>query len=354
MHVLSIVGARPQFIKLAPVVAAFRRAGIAHTVVHTGQHYDHSMSDVFFRDLLIPAPDVHLGAGSASHAVQTAAILSKLDPVIDQFAPDWVLVYGDTNSTIAGALATVKKAVPLAHLEAGLRSWNRSMPEEHNRVLTDHAADLCLAPTVRAVQNLEVEGLSARTRLVGDVMADVCIAVHDRVIDRPILVDRCKRDEPFVLATIHRAENTDDPRRLAKIIDALKCVDELVVLPAHPRLRERCKAYDIDLAGLHVVDPLTYPRMISAVLQSIGVVTDSGGLQKEALLLETSCTTVRTETEWPETLDGGWNVLDPTCEHLVELAARPVPSSLPSRPFGDGRAASLVASTLSDFRGETP
>ena len=225
MRVVSIVGARPQFVKLAPVAKAFEAAGIEHTIVHTGQHYDVNMSDAFFVDLGIPDPDVHLGVGGGTHGVMTGRMLEQLDPVLEAAAPDWVLVYGDTNSTIAGTLSAVKQHLKVAHLEAGLRSFNRRMPEEHNRVMTDHAADLCLAPTELAMKHLADEGLAARSVLVGDVMTDVCLQVRDAVLADPRPVPGIPGVETgeaeYVLATIHRADNTDDPARLAAILDAL-------------------------------------------------------------------------------------------------------------------------------------
>ncbi|MGZ4611731.1 MAG: non-hydrolyzing UDP-N-acetylglucosamine 2-epimerase [Kineosporiaceae bacterium] len=353
MKVVSIVGARPQFVKLAPVAAALSDAGHDHVIVHTGQHYDDRLSDVFFADLAIPQPDVHLGVGSGSHGVQTGTMLSALDGVLDAQRPDWVLVYGDTNSTIAGALCAVKLHLPVAHLEAGLRSFNRAMPEEHNRVLTDHAADLLLAPTQVAVDHLASEGLAKRTVLVGDVMTDVCFRVRDAVLATPPAApDGITGD--YLVSTIHRAENTDDPGRLESIVAALARLDLPVLLLAHPRLVARAEAAGVQLhrGGIVVARPLPYPQMVAAVLGSRGVVTDSGGLQKEAFLLGRPCTTVRTETEWTETLEGGWNVLAGTpdlLERLRELVARPAPAGPRSTPYGDGHAAPLVARTLAEW-----
>ncbi|MDO8119915.1 UDP-N-acetylglucosamine 2-epimerase (non-hydrolyzing) [Isoptericola sp. b490] len=350
MKVLSVVGARPQFVKLGPIATALAAfPDVEHVIVHTGQHYDAAMSDVFFRDLGIPAPDINLGVGSASHGVQTGAMLSALDAVLDEHQPDWTLVYGDTNSTIAAALAAAKLHLPVAHLEAGLRSFNRAMPEEHNRVLTDHAADLLLAPTATAMTHLATEGLADRAVLVGDVMADVCFQVRDRVAGaQPDLPPDVNPDAPYVIATIHRAENTDDSLRLERIVTALREVPVPVVLLAHPRLVARATAFGLELTGgsLHAVGPMGYPHMVRAVMGAAGVVTDSGGLQKEAYLLQTPCTTTRTETEWVETLEHGWNVLDPDLDHISRLAARPRPSDEQSRPFGDGHAAEQVADIL--------
>jgi UDP-N-acetylglucosamine 2-epimerase (non-hydrolysing) len=357
VKVLSVVGARPQFVKLAPVAAAMEAAGQEHVIVHTGQHYDARMSDVFFADLSIPAPDVHLGVGSGSHGVQTGGMLSAMDAVLDEHRPDWVLVYGDTNSTIAGALSAVKMHLPVAHLEAGLRSFNRRMPEEHNRVLTDHAADLCLAPTRLAMEHLANEGLAERSVLVGDVMTDVCLLVRDAVAGRPApLPEGVDPASDYVVATIHRAENTDDPSRLGQVVGALAALPVPVVLTAHPRLVARCAEFGIalDTGNLTTTPPFAYPDMVAAVAAARAVVTDSGGLQKEAYLLGTPCTTLRTETEWPETIEGGWNALLPGLQGLGEVALRPVPQAERGSPYGDGRAAHLVVEVLAKHAAGAP
>ena len=337
MVVLSVVGARPQFVKLAPIAHECAKRNVTHVIVHTGQHYDPMLSDVFFRDLGIPDPDVHLDVGSASHGKQTGAILAGMDDVLAQHRPDWVLVYGDTNSTVAGALSAVKMHLPVAHLEAGLRSFNRAMPEEHNRVLTDHAADLLLAPTQVAMDHLSHEGLADRSRLVGDVMVDVLLKVRDEMVDTAAVLHQLgMQDGEFTVATLHRAENTDDPDRLAAIITGLRSLDHPVVLLAHPRLRAKAAAQGLDLnatgSGLKVIDPLPYPALIGAVSAARGVVTDSGGLQKEAFALRTPCTTVRTETEWVETVELGWNVLVAPGDSPALIAAASRPSPRPPRP----------------------
>lgn len=351
MRVVSIVGARPQFVKLAPVATAFKATGVDHRIIHTGQHYDVNMSESFFVELGIPAPDLHLGIGGGSHGVMTGRMLEALDPVLMDLEPDWVLVYGDTNSTIAGTLSAVKLHLRVAHLEAGLRSFNRSMPEEHNRVMTDHAADLCLAPTTVAMKHLAQEGLAERSVLVGDVMTDVCLLVRDSVLASRRTAPGIKADEPYVLATIHRAENTDDPTRLSAILDALGDLRVPVHLPVHPRLKARCGAEGvrIERGNLRVIEPLAYPDMVAAVMGAQGVVTDSGGLQKEAFLLGTVCTTIRTETEWVETLASGWNVLDPDLTELPNAATRPAPAADLTFPYGKGDAAQEVARVLSSF-----
>lgn len=350
MRLTSVVGARPQFVKLAPIDAAIRKHGHEHTVVHTGQHYDPDMSASFFDTLAIPDPHVDLHVGSGPHGQQTGDMLSGLERVFVESRPDWVIVYGDTNSTVAAALAAVKIHVPVAHVEAGLRSFNRSMPEEHNRVLTDHAADLLLAPTELAMSHLAREGLSARASLVGDVMVDVFQLVQRRVglaTDISTVVPA----GPFQLATIHRQENTDDPDRLAAIIDALASFDDSVLLAVHPRLRDRAATFGIELDRGSIVtsSPLSYPELVAVLGRCDGVVTDSGGLQKEALLAQRRCTTVRTETEWPETLEGGWNMLVDDPGEISEVAARPTPSSQAPSPYGDGDAAERVVRAIEGF-----
>ena len=350
VKVISVVGARPQFVKLAPIAHAAAAAGVEHVIVHTGQHYDPMLSDVFFEDLGIPAPDVHLGVGSGSHGVQTGAMLGALDAVFDEHKPDWVLVYGDTNSTIAAALSAVKLHYPVAHLEAGLRSFNRRMPEEHNRVLTDHAADLLLAPTEVAAGHLANEGLAAKTVVVGDVMTDVLYKVRDELADAPskLVAELGLTPGGFYVATIHRAENTDDPARLAEVVAGLSGLDHPVVLLAHPRVAARAASAGIELTtgSLIAHAPLAYPDLIAAVLASRGVVTDSGGLQKEAFLLRVPATTVRTETEWVETVQLGWNVLANTTAEIAAAVARPRPADTDAAPYGDGRAAERVVAEL--------
>lgn len=357
MKILSVVGARPQFVKLAPVHKAAVAAGVEHVIVHTGQHYDPMLSDVFFEDLGIDAPDVHLGVGSGSHGVQTGAMLAALDAVFDEHRPDWVLVYGDTNSTVAAALSAVKMHIPVAHLEAGLRSFNRRMPEEHNRVMTDHAADLLLAPTQVAVDHLAGEGLAERTVLVGDVMTDVLYEVRDEVGSAAsgLLAELGLESGGYYLATIHRAENTDDPTRLGEVAAALGGLDRPVVLLAHPRVVAKAAAHGIELdqGTLIAHTPLAYPDLIAAALSSAGVVTDSGGLQKEAFLLRVPCTTVRTETEWVETVELGWNVLANTAEEIAAGVTRPRPADTGAAPYGDGRAAVRVVEVLLNA-GATP
>ncbi len=353
MKILSVVGARPQFIKLAPVDLALRHCGYEHVIVHTGQHYDRLMSQVFFDDLGIGPPAANLGIGSGSHAAQTAGILTDLDPILQQQWPDWVLVYGDTNTTLGSALTAAQREIPLAHLEAGLRSFDRRMPEERNRIVADHTSDLLLAPTAVAASNLAAEGLQARTVLVGDVMVDALAAMQARIESAPgHYMPACLPDGPYLLATLHRPETTDDAARLAATLHALAGCPLPVILLAHPRLRDRADRLGIPLprGALHVAEPLQYPSMIAAMSASRGLITDSGGLQKEALLLGVPCTTLRSRTEWPETLQGSWNVLVHDPQELVAAVSRPRPPGRPPTPFGDGAAAGRVAAELGSWQ----
>lgn len=354
MRVLSVVGARPQFVKLAPIDQELKRRGLDHVIVHTGQHYDPVLSDVFFEDLGISAPQEHLGVGSGSHGKQTGAMMAALDDVFEKYSPDWVLVYGDTNSTLAAAINAAKMHIPLAHLEAGLRSFNRQMPEEHNRVLTDHASDLLLVPTEMGRQHLENEGVTDGVVITGDVMTDVLYETRDRVADQetPFLDALDLPKGSYSVATIHRAENTDDPERLEAILDSLGKVDHPVVILAHPRLLAKCGEHGLELERGNLIShaSIPYPDLVSAVMGARGVITDSGGLQKEAFLLRTPCTTVRTETEWGETVDLGWNVLVEPGEALTAAASRPAPEPTDAAPYGDGDAAKQVVDALVEHR----
>ncbi len=327
-------------------------AGHQHVIVHTGQHYDHLMSQTFFDDLDILPPTLNLGIGSGSHSAQTAGVIAGLDSVLDKHQPDWVLVYGDTNSTLGSALAAAQHDLPVAHLEAGLRSFDRRVAEERNRVVADHLSDLLLAPTEVAVTNLAAEGLRERTVLVGDVMVDVLVTMRNRVASDPErFLPAHLRDGPYLVATVHRAATTDDPVRLAATLRALADCPLPVHLLAHPRLRDRANKLGIPLNGgaLHADDPLPYPSMIAAMVASRGLITDSGGLQKEALLLGVPCSTLRSRTEWPETLQDGWNVLVGAPQDLGAAVSRPRPPGLPPAPYGDGHAAERVAIELASW-----
>ncbi len=352
MRILTVVGARPQFIKAAPVSRALR-PGHTEILVHTGQHYDDAMSAAFFRDLEIPEPAVNLGAGSGSHAAQTAEILRRLEPVIVQHAPDGVLVYGDTNSTLAAAVAAAKIAFPdgrrpwLAHVEAGLRSFNRAMPEERNRVVADHLGDLLLAPTTAAMENLRHEGLEGRAALVGDVMVDAHAWAAQRSEDH---LPRMAEEHPgYVLLTLHRAENVDDPRRLAERLAAV-ALDRPVIFPVHPRTRAALKRGGIAVPPNVVeIEPVGYLAMVALETHAVAIATDSGGVQKEAYLAGVPCLTLRTETEWVETVEAGWNRLAVSPSAVSEaLADREFMDRTKPHPplHGDGRSAPRIVAAL--------
>lgn len=314
MKVLTIVGARPQFIKCAPVSRELRKVA-SEVLVHTGQHYDANMSEVFFGELQIPEPHCNLEVGSGSHGVQTGEMLKRIEEVLIAEQPNWVLVYGDTNSTLAGALAAVKLQIPVAHVEAGLRSYNRRMPEEINRILADHLSALLFAPTATAVQNLQREGITKGVHHVGDVMYDSALD-HVRVAERKSsILDRLTlKPKSYYLATVHRAENTEDLGRLRNILEAFRQIaaSAPLVWPVHPRsrrtLEQSLPAYLNDNA-LRLIEPLPYFDLLILEKNARAVLTDSGGVQKEACWFEVPCITLRDETEWVETLESGWNRL---------------------------------------------
>jgi UDP-N-acetylglucosamine 2-epimerase len=312
MRVVSVVGARPQFIKLSPLSKELRKKH-REIVVHTGQHYDYELSRVFFSQLSIPKPDYNLGIGSDEHGAQTGRMLKGVEEVLLFEKPDLVLVYGDTNSTLAGALAAAKLKIPVAHVEAGLRSFKKSMPEEINRVLTDHVSSLLFCPTATSVKNLKREGITKGVHLVGDVMYDSLRANLAVAEKRSGIIKKLGlKKGGFYLITIHRAENTDEEGNLRKITRIVTGLDERVVFPIHPRTRKKLLEFrllDEMLAqdGLLLIDPVSYLDMLVLEKNARYVLTDSGGVQKEAFFLKTPCLTLREETEWAETLEGGWN-----------------------------------------------
>jgi len=308
MRVLTVVGARPQFIKAAVVSQALQGAGISEEIVHTGQHYDANMSAVFFEELDIPAPSHNLKVGSGSHATQTGAMMVGLESFMSsREGPDWVLVYGDTNSTIAAAIVASKMGLPVAHVEAGLRSFNLRMPEEVNRIVTDRLSTMLFCPTQTAVEHLAKEGMWNGVHMSGDVMLDATRTYSLRAADRNPLKSITSLDkDSFYLGTIHRAQNTDNPARLAAIIKAFSNLDAPIILPLHPRTRSKL---DLSAIGsrVQIIEPVSYLSMLTLITSSIKVLTDSGGLQKEAIWLGKPCVTLRDETEWTETLSRGWN-----------------------------------------------
>jgi UDP-GlcNAc3NAcA epimerase len=310
--ILTIVGARPQFIKAAPVSAALRRAGLGEVLLHTGQHFDAKMSACLFDELGLPPPAHHLGIHSLSHGAMTGRMLEAIEAVIQQERPDWVMVFGDTNSTIAGALAAAKLHVPVAHIEAGLRSFNRRMPEEINRVLTDHLSSLLFCPTSTAVDNLQREGIISGIHKIGDVMFDSTRLFLERARrESKILAELGLERGGYSVATVHRSENTDQPDRFDRIMRWLEVTarERRVVMPVHPRTARLIRQRDWRPAGITLLPPLGYLDMVMLVNAAAAVFTDSGGLQKEAYFHRVPCVTLREETEWSETVQAGWNRL---------------------------------------------
>lgn len=362
MKILSVVGARPQFIKAAVLSAEFARRGIDELIVHTGQHYDHMMSDVFFDELALAEPAYRLEVGSNKHGAQTGEMMKRLEPIVEREAPDAVLVYGDTNSTLAGALVAAKLRVPLAHVEAGLRSFDRAMPEETNRVVADHVSTWLFAPGPLAATNLAREGIVAGVHVVGDLMIELVVQMGAKFSPvHPILKQFAVTPDAYAVATIHRAANTDDPATFERLIDGLRRVPLPVIFPVHPRtaaIARRARIGQND--NIRPCDPLAYGDLIALVKNARVVLTDSGGLQKEAVALGVRCVTLRNVTEWTETLASGWNALagsDPA--KIEELARRPLPR-LPS-PYAEhvhcaARIADVLlnAVSLTSHRPEVP
>jgi UDP-GlcNAc3NAcA epimerase len=349
LKILTVIGNRPQFIKAAAVTPPLR--GVHEEVmVHTGQHFDDQLSAVFFAELGLPAPDRELGIALGSNSSQTARMLAALEPVLADVAPDVALVYGDTNSTLAGSLAAAQAGVPVAHVEAGMRSFDRSMPEELNRVLTDHVSALLLCPSETAAANLSREGIEGRVEVVGDVMIDVAMAVQPRARARLDLV-RARGLKPgeYVVATAHRAGNVDDPARLERLVELLTAVSAPVVFAVHPRTQARLRDAGL-LAALEaavtVTPPLGYVELTALVCNARALLTDSGGLQKEAYLAGVRCLTLRSSTEWTETVEHGWNELvDLDRDLALEALERDPPAEHPPL-YGDGRAGERVVEAL--------
>jgi UDP-GlcNAc3NAcA epimerase len=371
MHFLSIVGARPQFVKAAMIAAAIREhnrqpgsARIRHTLVHTGQHYDKNLSDVFFNELPLPEPKHHLGVGSGSHGKQTAALLERIETVLLEEEPDVAIVYGDTNSTVGGALAAAKLKIRIAHIEAGLRSFNRGMPEELNRVATDHLSSLLFCPTGTAVRNLKREGITDGVFLTGDVMLDAVVTFRSLAEKRSRVIPELGLEPSgYILLTIHRAENTDSVEQMVKVVELIAQLKRPTVFPIHPRTRDRLASTPklrklnralLNAGNLRVIDPVSYLDMLALESRARLILTDSGGVQKEAYFLGVPCLTLRDETEWTETLKGGWNRLvdAPSQDTLPLLESLWVRNgnSPKGRPnlaaFGDGQAARLTVKHL--------
>lgn len=336
MRVCLIVGARPQFIKVAAFSRACEDAGISFYLLHTGQHYDRALSDIFFDELDLPTPDVNLAVGSASHGEQTGKMIAGIEPILaaDTNGFDYVVVFGDTNSTVAGAIAATKIDLPVVHVEAGVRSFDRAMPEEINRVVTDRIADYLFCPSAVAVEHLASEGIVKGVYLTGDLMYD---SVRRYVSDRS---ERRVAEGQWALATIHRAENTDDRSRLSQMLACLEAADMPVVWPLHPRTLNRLDVLKLDVPdNVRLMDPVSYINMLDLIRDATLVLTDSGGVQKEAYWLQTPCITLRSSTEWPETIQSGWNTLiDGDASAIAEAVARR-PTRVPGNEYGSGNAA---------------
>jgi len=348
-RIVSIVGARPQFIKASPLTRALR-ARCNEILVHTGQHYDYGMSDVFFEDLDIPEPDYHLGVGSGNHGAQTGAMLAAIEAVLEKEKPDVVLVYGDTNSTLAGALAAVKLHIPVAHVEAGLRSFNRAMPEEINRVVTDHVARWLFVPSVTACEQLRREGIDTSVHIVGDIMYDALLMHRKRAETRSRILDQLKIvPRAYYVATIHRAENTDHPETLRALVNALEDLGKPVVLPLHPRTEKKLREYAIDVGrNVRCVKPVGYLDMLLLQEHAACVLTDSGGVQKEAYYLGVPCVTLRSETEWVETVNAGWNLLCGTETGAIMQSVQKMERCPVAHPdlYGDGKTADRIVEVI--------
>ncbi len=348
------MGARPQFIKAAVVSRAFqeRADSISEAIIHTGQHFDANMSSVFFDELGIPVPKHNLGIGGGSHGQNTGRMLEKIETVLLEEKPDWVLVYGDTDSTLAGALAAVKIHIPVAHVEAGLRSFNRAMPEEINRILTDHASSQLFTPTDSATAQLKVEGIDdAKVHQVGDVMFDAAIYYGERALaTSKIMLDLALEPKGFILATVHRAENTDDRVRLSAILNAFGASPIPVVWPIHPRTRKRIADFDLTLPDrIDIVDPVGYLDMVMLQKNARIIATDSGGVQKEAYFHGVPCVTLRDETEWTELIDIGANRLVGADASQITALLQTTSLDLAdtsARPYGDGHASEDIVHAL--------
>ncbi|MDQ0162500.1 non-hydrolyzing UDP-N-acetylglucosamine 2-epimerase [Aeribacillus alveayuensis] len=355
MKILTVVGARPQFIKASMISLQIKKnSNMKEIMVHTGQHYDDNMSNIFFHQLKLPKPDYNLAVGSDTHSKQTAKMLSKLEDILLLEKPDIVFVYGDTNSTLAGSLAAAKLHYPIAHVESGLRSYNKKMPEEINRVITDHLSTWLFCPSQTAVENLRLEGITKGVYLTGDIMVDAII--HFRSFAKKysnILTKLNLSPKEYYLVTIHRAENTDDPKRLAAIIEALRQLDRKVVFPLHPRTKNRIKQWDLtDLLShpnILTTEPINYFDMLIIENEAKVILTDSGGIQKEAYLLQVPCITIRDETEWVETVQSGWNQLTSanTQNILNTLFNMKIPKEYPHL-FGDGHTKEKIIDILTN------
>jgi len=348
MKFLSIVGARPQFVKAAVLSEKLRQYG-EEVLVHTGQHYDDNMSQVFFDELGIPSPDIHLGIGAGSHAEQTGRMLTEIEKVLLREKPDWCIVFGDTNSTLAGALAAAKIHIPVAHVEAGLRSFNKEMPEEINRVLCDHVSDALFCPTRHAAELLEREGVTEGVHVVGDVMADVFKRSLALAREKSTILSRLQvQPGEYILATVHRAANTDNPENLRILLEAFGKLNRPVVFPIHPRTRGVIRSENLRIPeNVLAIDPVGYFDILMLESNADAILTDSGGMQKEAYWAGVRCLTLRQETEWVETVEAGWNrVVGIDAEMIWETVAGWTPRGARPDVYGDGNSGERIAKIL--------
>jgi len=357
--IVSIIGARPQFIK-TPLVSKEIRKFAREILVHTGQHYDDNMSAIFFNQLKIFKPDYNLEVGSDTQGKQTARMLERIEAVLIKEKPDLVIIYGDTNSTVAGALAAVKLHIPVAHVEAGMRSFNRQMPEEINRIVSDHIADLLFAPTESSVKLLKKEGITTGVHFVGDVMHDIRKKIKNQKSKIKILEKYTIKPQKYILATVHRQENTDIRQHLENIIEAFMKIEETIIFPAHPRTVKFLKGYGLDkiiakYPHIKIIEPVGFFEMVALEKNARLILTDSGGVQKEAYLNRVPCVTLRNETEWIETVASGWNRLGGTnVAKIVRLAKNfPRPKNHPNF-LGDGRAYKKISSIIKKFLNSKP
>ncbi|GAB6162895.1 UDP-N-acetylglucosamine 2-epimerase (non-hydrolyzing) [Desulfothermus naphthae] len=360
MKILSIVGARPQFIKAALVSRKLREKGINEILVHTGQHYDFNMSDIFFQELNLPKADYYLGVGSGTHGEQTGKMLIEIEKVLGREKSDIVLVYGDTNTTLAGALAGAKLHIPVAHIEAGLRSYNKNMPEEINRVLTDHCSDILFAPTDKAVENLKTEGIIKGVYKVGDVMFDMALEVKNRVNEEKVLTKYSLKPKEFILITIHRAENTDIKENLENIWNALKDIANSGIkmfFPVHPRTKKALENYGLlnkISENLIITKPVSYFEMIVLENNAKVIITDSGGVQKEGYFFQTPCIILRNETEWVELVKAGWNkIVGNKKKDIVKEAIKAYYGDMNDKKwidfYGSGNASDRIVEILKSY-----
>ncbi len=348
MKIITVIGARPQFIKAAAVSNKLREKH-EEILVHTGQHYDENMSKIFFDELNIPYPNYNLSVGSGGHGKQTGEMMTKLEEIYVKENPDMILVYGDTNSTLAGALVASKMLIPVVHVEAGLRSFNKAMPEEQNRILTDHISSKLFAPTETAIRNLKNEGIVENVYNVGDVMFDAVLHFGEIAKKNSKIIERLNlKDKEFILTTIHRAENTNNISRLKNIIEALNASEKTIVLPLHPRTKKYVSDYNLEFGdNIIVIDPIGYLDMLALESNCVKIVTDSGGVQKEAFFMKKPCITMRDETEWVETVENDWNrIVGTDKEKILDAIVNFIPSQPQMDIFGDGKSSEKICSII--------